>query len=151
VLHAAEGRAMTHRGFWIVCRNCLFPIRLPTILKTSACLSRSNRFLLSCPVCAHVERYRGAEVGAIAFRIPDPFRLDKATLYAVEVPCRVPHCEGKTWIYAVAATSLTKRYIATGTVEALGNTFSLSKSLLQGTPMLDMGSVRHSRVQQRIF
>jgi len=97
---------MTYRGFWIVCRYCLFPIRLPSLLKTSAFVSRSSRILLACPVCAHVEQYSSTELRAIAFRIPDPFRRDKATLYAVEVPCRVPHCRGKTWVYAVAATSL---------------------------------------------
>jgi len=97
---------MTYRGFWIVCRNCLFPVRLPSLLKTSLSLSRSNSLLLGCPVCAHVEQYSGAELRAIAFRIPDPFLQEKATLYAVEVPCGVLQCNGKARIYAVAATTL---------------------------------------------
>jgi hypothetical protein len=97
---------MTYRGFWIVCHNCLFPIRLPSLLKGSLCLSRSNRPLLACPACAHVEQYRSAELRAITFRIPDPFGQEKATLYAVEVPCRVPHCKGTARIYAVAASTL---------------------------------------------
>ena len=97
---------MTYRGFWIVCRNCLFPIRLPSLLKTSVCLSRPHRLLLACPVCAHVEQYRNAELRAIAFRIPDPFRQEKAALYAVEIPCGVPQCGGRARIYAVAATTL---------------------------------------------
>jgi hypothetical protein len=97
---------MTYRGFWIVCRNCLFPIRLPSLLKTPLCLNRSNRLLLACPVCAHVEQYSGADLKAIAFRTPDPFRQQKATLYAVVIPCGVQHCEGTTRIYAVAASTL---------------------------------------------
>jgi hypothetical protein len=100
---------MTYREFWIVCRNCLFPIRIPSLLKNFLSLSYSNRLLLACPVCAHVEQYRGAEFRAIAFRIPDPFQQEKATLYAVEIPCGIPHCEGTIWIYAAAATSLSVR------------------------------------------
>jgi hypothetical protein len=98
---------MTHRGLWIVCRNCLFPIRLPSPLKRSLCLSGRNRLLLACPVCVHIEQYRNAELRAVAFRgIPDPFRKKKAALYAVEVPCGVARCKGMTKIYAVAATTL---------------------------------------------
>ena len=97
---------MTDRGLWIVCRTCLFPIRLPVVVKSSLAPSRSNRLLLACPVCAHVGRYGGADLKAIAFRIPDPFCQEKANLYAVEVPCGIPHCEGKTRIYAVAASTL---------------------------------------------
>jgi hypothetical protein len=98
---------MTYRGFWIVCRNCFFPIRLPSFLRKSHGLNHPNRLLLACPVCAHIKRYRGAEVRAIAFRgIPDPFRQEKATLYAVEVPCSAPQCKRTARIYAVAATTL---------------------------------------------
>ena len=99
---------MIDRGFWIVCRNCVFPIRLPYFLKTSLCLAntRSIRLLLACPVCAYVEQYSGTELEAIAFRTPDPFRLTNAALYVVEVPCQVPHCERTARIYAVAATTL---------------------------------------------
>jgi hypothetical protein len=96
---------MTYRGFWIVCCNCLFPVRLPALLKASLRLGGSNRFLLACPACAHVEQYRSAELSAIAFRIPDPFRQEKASFYEVEVPCRVRHCKGTARIYAVAAAS----------------------------------------------
>jgi hypothetical protein len=98
---------MTYRGFWIVCRNCSFPVRLPSLLKSSLGLSSSNHLLLACPVCARVEPYRGAELRAIAFRgIPDPFRKEKATLYAVDVPCGVPHCAAAARIYAVAAAAV---------------------------------------------
>jgi hypothetical protein len=97
---------MTYRGVWIVCRYCLFPIRVPSLLKNSLSLSHSNRLWLACPVCTHVDQYRRAELSAIAFRIPDPFQQEKATLYAVEVPCGVQHCEETNWIYAVAATNL---------------------------------------------
>jgi hypothetical protein len=99
---------MTYRGFWIVCHNCLFPIRLPQLLKTSFCVENTNsiRILLACPVCAYVEPYSRTELKAIAFRIPDPFRQKKAAVYVVEVPCRVPHCEGSARIYTVAATAI---------------------------------------------
>jgi len=106
LLYATRGGcAVIYRGFWIVCRRCLFPIRLPSMLKTSR-YPGPNRLLLACPVCVHVEPYSGAELRAIAFRVPDPFRQGRATLYAVEVPCDAPHCEGRARIYAVAATTL---------------------------------------------
>lgn len=99
---------MTYRGSWIICRHCRFPIRLPYLLKTSLCLEnvRSIPILLACPVCAFVEPYRRSAIEAVAFRIPDPFRQKKAALYAVEVPCRVLHCEGTATIYAVGASSI---------------------------------------------
>lgn len=99
---------MIDRGFWIVCRNCAFPIRLPYYLKTPLCdeSSRSVPVLLACPVCGYVERYSGAELEAIAFRVPDPFRQKKATLYIVNVPCGVHHCERTARIHAVAATTM---------------------------------------------
>lgn len=99
---------MTYRGFWIVCRNCLFPIRLPMFLKTSLWLenSRSVPLLLACPVCAHVERYGVTELKATAFQIPDPFRQKKVELYLVEVPCGVLHCKETARICAVAATTM---------------------------------------------
>lgn len=99
---------MTYRGCWIVCHYCLFPIRLPFPLKVSFGpeKNRSIPILLACPACAHVEQYRGTELKAIAFRIPDPFRQKKAALYVVEVPCRIPGCDGTAKICAVAATSV---------------------------------------------
>jgi hypothetical protein len=97
---------MTYRGFWIVCRHCSFPIRIPSLLKTSLRLNRSDRVLLACPVCAHVEIYSEAEPRAVAFHIPDPFRQEKAALFAVEVPCGVRHCKQTARIYAVGATTL---------------------------------------------
>jgi hypothetical protein len=99
---------MTYRGFWIVCHNCLFPIRLPALLKASWWPDNrcSVPVLLACPACAFVERYSSADFKAIVFRIPDPFRQEKAALYAVEVPCRVIHCKGTARIYAVGATTL---------------------------------------------
>jgi hypothetical protein len=104
---------MTYRGFWIVCHNCLFPIRLPSVLKASLWpgKNRSIPILLACPVCAHVEQYWGADLKAVAFRIPDPFRQEKAALYAVEIPCGVPQCEGTARIYAVAATTLSVMWL----------------------------------------
>lgn len=99
---------MTYRGYWIVCHCCLFPIRLPHQLKASLCPEKSCSIsiLLACPVCAHVEHYDGTELKSIAFRVPDPFREEKAALYVVEVPCRIPRCKGTAKICAVAATSV---------------------------------------------
>jgi hypothetical protein len=99
---------MTYRGCWVVCRSCLFPIRLPALLKMSPSAEASHwiPMLLACPACAHVEQYRGSELKAVAFRIPDPFGQKKAALYEVEVPCGVRQCEGKARIYAVAAARL---------------------------------------------
>jgi len=97
---------MTYRGFWIICRTCLFPIRLPDNLSRRTGLNPSRTILLACPVCAHVRQYRGAEVKIVAFRIPDPFRQKRAVLYTVDVPCGIPRCEGTARIFAVAATSV---------------------------------------------
>jgi hypothetical protein len=98
-----------YRGFLVTCRTCLFPIRLPHPLRASfghERATRSRTILLACPVCAHVRRYRGAELRIIAFRTPDPFRQKRAVLYAVDVPCGIPHCDGRAKICAVAATAV---------------------------------------------
>lgn len=99
---------MTYRGQWIICRNCLFPIRLPMLLEAAVRLGETGSIpiLLACPVCAYVEPYSGTELKATAFRIPDPFRQKKAALYVVNIPCRVPHCKRTARIHAVAATTL---------------------------------------------
>jgi hypothetical protein len=105
---------MIYRGFWIVCRTCLFPIRLPYLPGTSFRRngpSASRTILLACPVCAHVRQYRGTEVKIIAFRIPDPFRQKRAVLYTVEVPCGIPRCDGTARIYAVAATTVSVAWL----------------------------------------
>lgn len=101
---------MTYRGLWIVCRTCLFPIRLPRLLGAPPGHNGPNptlETLLACPVCAHVRKYRRANVKIIAFRIPDPFRQKRAVLYTVEVPCAIQGCDGTARIYAVAAASVT--------------------------------------------
>jgi hypothetical protein len=99
---------VTYRGYWIVCRNCWFPIRLPSLLKASLRLRNmgSINILLACPACAYVEQYRARECKAVAFRIPDPFREAKATLYVVEVPCGISRCNRAARIYAVGAKTL---------------------------------------------
>jgi len=99
---------MTCRGYWIVCRCCSFPIRLPQLLKVQIHPNKAGLtpILLACPVCAHVEPYNGTELKPIAFRIPDPFDQKKAALYQVEVPCGTLHCEGKARIFAMAAASV---------------------------------------------
>lgn len=99
---------MTYRGFWIVCRICMFPIRLPYSLKTSLRLEKTNSTAihLGCPVCAHVEQYSKTELKVVAFRVPDPFRQKKAVLYVVEVPCGTARCQGTAKIYTVAAANI---------------------------------------------
>lgn len=99
---------MTNRGFWMICRTCLFPIRLPYPL-TSSRRRRphpSSKILLACPVCAHVLRYKGAQLETIAFRVPDPFRRKTAVLYEVEIECSVVRCRRPAKIYAVGATTI---------------------------------------------
>jgi len=100
---------MIYRGFRIICRTCLFPIRLPYLARTSFRRNQPNpsrTILLACPVCGHVGQYRRAELKIVAFRIPDPFRQKRAVLYTVEAPCGIPRCEATARIYAVAATSV---------------------------------------------
>lgn len=99
---------MTYRGQWIICRNCLFPIRLPSLLEAAMHLGATGSIpiLLACPACAYVEPYSGLELKATVFRIPDPFRQKKAALYVVNIPCRVPYCTRTARIHAVAATTL---------------------------------------------
>ena len=97
---------MIYRGLWIICRTCLFPIRLPSGRKTPLPRNGLNpgpAVLVACPVCAHVRPYQRAELKAVSFRIPDPFRHKRAVLYAIEVGCVKPRCHTETTIYAVAA------------------------------------------------
>jgi len=100
---------MIYRGFWIICRNCFFPIRLPyepqEIFVPSFSEQKSS-VVLACPVCAQAGLYRRADVETVGFRIPDPFRLKKAVLYAVEVGCASSHCQNEARIYTVAATAV---------------------------------------------
>jgi hypothetical protein len=100
---------MIYRGFWIICRTCLFPIRLPYRRKTSLPRKRSNAsrmVLLACPVCAHVRPYQAAELKTVRFRIPDPFRRKEAVFYAIDAGCSRPRCDVVATIYAVAATTV---------------------------------------------
>jgi hypothetical protein len=100
---------MTYRGLWIICRTCLFPIRLPYQPNSSSKRTWPNpnrRFFLACPVCAHVRAYREAKLERVAFRVPDPFRRKRAVLYAVEIGCRNPHCRVALRIYTVAAITV---------------------------------------------
>ena len=100
---------MAYRGSWIICRSCLFPIRLPYLMRIAfQCEGQApNRsILLACPVCAHVRQYRGAELEMVGFRIPDPFRQKRVVLYRVEVACAMPRCAATARIYAVGATTI---------------------------------------------
>lgn len=98
---------MTYRGFWIICRTCLFPIRLPDVPEFRRQEpDPSGPLLLACPVCAHVRPYQGTELEAVGFRIPDPFRQKWAVLYTVDVPCAIPGCESTARIFTVAAANV---------------------------------------------
>lgn len=100
---------MIYRGSLITCRTCLFPVRLPYGLRGTLDRSMSERkrsIVLACPACAHVRRYRRADLEAITFRIPDPFHLKKAVLYAVDAACATSRCGNTPRIYAVAATTV---------------------------------------------
>jgi len=113
--HKATGREiperaeMTYRGFWIICRSCLFPVRLPYELRGISvrnCPEQKRSIALACPACGHVRRYRPADFKRVDFRIPDPFLTKKAVLYAVNVGCASPHCTNNATIYAVAARTV---------------------------------------------
>lgn len=100
---------MIYRGCWVVCSTCMFPIRLPYLPKTTFVhkwRDPSRTILLACPVCVHVGQYRKAEFETVGFRVPDPFRRKRASLYMVEVPCAIPHCDKTARIYAVAAATV---------------------------------------------
>ena len=100
---------MIYRGCWVVCRTCMFPIRLPYLPKKKLLrkwLDPSRTILLVCPVCVHVGEYQKREFQIIGFRIPDPFSRRRASLYAIEVPCAIPLCGKTARIYAVAAATV---------------------------------------------
>ena len=100
---------MIYRGCWVVCRTCMFPIRLPYLPKKKLLrkwLDPSRTILLVCPVCVHVGEYQKREFQIIGFRIPDPFSRRRASLYAIEVPCAIRHCGKTARIYAAAAATV---------------------------------------------
>jgi len=100
---------MIYRGCWIICSTCLFPIRLPYLPKTKFLHKwqhPTHAILLACPVCLHVGQYRKREFEMVAFRVPDPFHRKRASLYVIEVPCAIPHCDKTVKIYAVAAATV---------------------------------------------
>lgn len=100
---------MMYRGFWILCRSCLFPVRLPyefPAILVHDFKEKKASAVLACPACGHVRRYRRADFKTVSFRIPDPFRLQKAVLYAVDLGCANRHCQHIVRIYAVAATTV---------------------------------------------
>jgi hypothetical protein len=98
---------MSDRGLCIICRLCLFPIRLPRtgpFLRNES--GRIPPILLACPACAHVQPHQAVELRTVHFRLPDPFRENRAVLYRVEVPCAIRRCESTANIYAAAAASI---------------------------------------------
>ena len=100
---------MIYRGFWIICRNCLFPVRLPyerQRLSVRNLPEQKRSIVLACPACGHVRRYRPADLKTVDFGIPDPFLMNKAVLYAVNVGCANRHCTHRARIYAVGATTV---------------------------------------------
>lgn len=106
ILERAE---MTYRGFWIICRSCLFPVRLPygrQGLSVRNFPEQKRSITLACPACGHVRRYRPVDFKTVDFRIPDPFLMKRAVLYAVNVGCASPRCKNNARIYAVAARTV---------------------------------------------
>ena len=100
---------MMYRGFWILCRSCLFPVRLPykfPAIFVHDFKEKKASAVLACPACGLVRRYRRADLKTVSFRIPDPFRLKKAALYAVDLGCANRDCQHAVRIYAVAATTV---------------------------------------------
>jgi len=100
---------MMYRGFWILCRSCLFPVRLPYEFPgifVHDLIEKKASAVLACPACAHVRRYARADLTTVSFRIPDPYRLKKAALYAVDVDCANRHCQHTVRIYAAGATTV---------------------------------------------
>src|SRR5215813_6095053 len=100
---------MIYHGLWIICRSCLFPVRLPYEPQRTFgpdLSAKKQSIVLACPACGHVRRYRQSALRTVGFRIPDPFRVKKAVLYAVDVGCTSPHCPNKARIYAVAAITV---------------------------------------------
>lgn len=98
----------SYRGYWIVCRNCKFPIRLPD---THAAFSGATRrpvrqILLACPVCANVHSYRAKSLETVQFCTPDPFRKGSATIYLAIFCCPVGSCRSKATVRAVAASTV---------------------------------------------
>jgi len=106
----SQGAAqMMYRGVWILCRSCLFPVRLPYEFPgifVHDFIEKKASAVLACPACGHVRRYARADLTTVSFRIPDPFRLKKAVLYAVDVDCANRHCQHTVRIYAAGATTV---------------------------------------------
>ncbi len=100
---------MIYRGSWILCRNCLFPVRLPSEphgILVRDFFEHSRLVALACPACGHVRCYRSADLKTVGFRIPDPFHLRRAVLYALDLGCANRHCHHTVRIYAVAAATV---------------------------------------------
>ena len=95
-----------YRGFWIICRTCKFPIRLPDRLKMFTGPGDAVRhILLACPACVHVHPYRARSLERTHFRTSDPFRQSAATLYLVRFHCAVRACPSEAAVRAVAANT----------------------------------------------
>lgn len=97
-----------YQGFWIICRTCEFPIRLPDANKMFVNGRRGavRKILLACPVCTHVHLYETVNIERIQFRTPDPFGRSTATLYLVKFHCAARSCPSEAAICAVAAASI---------------------------------------------
>ncbi len=97
----------TYRGFWIICRSCKFPIRLPDQKRILVAQHPAgHQDLLACPVCANVHVYLAETLERTQFRTPDPFRRSAAIVYLVKFHCAVRSCRSEAAVRAVAATSI---------------------------------------------
>ena len=124
---------MMYRGFWILCRSCLFPVRLPygfPGIFVHDLKEKTAGAVLACPACGHVRRYRRVDLKRVSFRIPDPFRLKKAVLYAVDLGCANRQCQ-HTVQDICGCSDHGKRGVTIGTLEALGDTYALSGTSFQ--------------------
>jgi hypothetical protein len=97
----------TYRGFWIICRSCKFPIRLPNGQDVFPGRADAVRqIMLACPVCAHVHPYRSVNLERTHFRTLDPFIRSTAILYLVKFHCAFRSCSSEAAVRAVAASSI---------------------------------------------
>ena len=124
---------MIYRGFWILCRSCLFPVRLPYQsqghIYSRFLRAKAERRIRDGPACGHVRCYRRADLKTVSFRIPDPFRRKKAVLYAIDLGCRKPALPTHGQDIRGCGDNC-KRGVITGSLEALGDTCALSGACL---------------------
>lgn len=107
---------MSTYGYWIICRTCRFPIRMPrTPGRHSPSRSKGPppHLVLACPVCGHVHKYTTSHFERVAFHIPDPFRNHRAILYSIAFPCAISACPNWATIFAIGAEDVSVALLLT--------------------------------------